>query len=195
MTRLPTHSATARPKAAARRGLWVAISGRQPRGPLEAFGVAAAAVLLGGCSLLLDFSEPGLPTFPEEECAFGEPNDRIEDATPLTAEPVAAALCRADRERPDVDFFSLTVPPGQLITQLTLRFTQKGADGNLDLYLYDAAGVTALGEATSGDSDETLTCLSAACPHTLLPGAYLVEVREALTSLVGNRYTLELMTQ
>jgi Bacterial pre-peptidase C-terminal domain len=184
MSRPPTHSATARRTAAA----WPA-----------AIGAISIAFLAGGCSLLLDFSEPERPTFPEEECAFGEPNDLPAEATPLGAEPVAAALCRSDRAdgagSPDVDFFSITVPLGQLVTQLTLRFAQDGTQGNLDLYLHDATGNTELGKAVSGDDDEVLTCLSAACPSTLQPGTYLVEVRESITSLTGNRYTLELTTQ
>jgi hypothetical protein len=168
--------------------------GERRRGRLLGGAAWLAALLSSGCSLLLDFSEPELPKFPDEECAAGEPNDLPAEATPLPAEPVAAALCRRD-DGPDVDFFTLTVAPGQLITQLALRFSQAGGEGDLDLYLYDATGNTELGKAVSDDSDETLTCLSAACPHTLLPGTYLVEVREALRSLVGNRYTLELMAQ
>jgi hypothetical protein len=158
-------------------------------------GLAALAAALAGCSLLLDFSEPELPKFSEEECALGEPNDLPEEAAPLSAEPVAAALCRGSRERPDTDFFSLTVPPGQSITQLSLRFTQKDKDGNLDLYLYDAAGNVEFGRSTSEDSDERITCPSSSCISPLEPGSYLVEVRESITSLVGNRYTLELMVQ
>lgn len=180
-----TRGATARWEKARGKG-WV-------RGATVTTVALIALAPAAGCSLLLDFSEPDLPTFPAAECAFGEPNDLSEQATPLPTEPVAAALCRPEVDVPDVDFYALIVPAGQLITQLSLRFTQKGLQGNLDLYLHDAAG-RELGRATSPDDDELLACPSAAC-GSLLPGAYLVEVRESITSLVGNRYTLELMTQ
>ena len=181
-----THGATAR----SAKALAVALrAARRATKAAAAMAVAMTlAMTLGGCSLLLDFSEPELPTYPAAECAHGEPNDLPEEATPLSAEPVAAALCR-----PDLDFYSLTVPAGQLITQLSLRFTQKGTQGNLDLYLHDAAGKE-LGRATSDDDDEVLACPSVAC-GSLLPGTYLVEVRESISSLTGNRYQLELRTQ
>lgn len=170
MSRPPTHSATA-----------------------ARIGGAALALFSGGCSLLLDFSEPEPPSYPAEECGYGEPNDAPEEATPLTAEPVAAALCRR-AAGPDFDFFSLTVSPGQSITHLTLRFTQDGPQGNLDLYLYDAAGVE-VGKAASSDDDEVITCPGAPCISRLEPGAYVLEVRESIFSLSGNRYTLELQAQ
>ena len=158
----------------------------RPPAPAPALAALSAlgALLGGGCSLLVDFdSEP--PVYPTEECAFGEPNDTPATATPLPAEPVAAALCH-----PDLDFYTFTIPAGRISTRIDLRFTQSGIQGNLDLRLFDADD-RLRASSVSDDSDEQIRCPGITCEE-LPAGEYLLEVRETLTSTTGNRYQLEL---
>lgn len=145
----------------------------------------AALGPLAGCSLLLDFD--GAPdVFPPDECRAGEPNDSRETAAPLLpGEVVAAALCR-----PDVDYYAIDIPAGRLSTRIDLRFVQSGADGNLDLRLFDADGRTRA-SSLSTDSDEQIRCPSNTC-EDLEVGTYVLEVREEITSTTGARYQLEL---
>jgi hypothetical protein len=162
----------------------------QPAIPAAGAAVSKYALLLGlalssgACSLIVDF-DSAAPDYPADECAFGEPNDTPATATPLPAEPVAAALCH-----PDLDYYTLTIPAGRLSTRVDLRFTQSGAQGNLDLRLFDAED-RLRASSLSADSDEQLRCPGTSCEE-LAPGDYLLEVREALTSTAGNRYQLEI---
>lgn len=155
-------------------------------GPLGSLASLVSALLVGGCSLLVDFDSDA-PLFPTDECAFGEPNDSPETATPLEVAPtvlVAAALCR-----PDLDYYSLPLPAGRISTRIDLRFVQTGVQGNLDLRLFDAEG-RMRASSLSNDNDEQIRCPGTTCEE-LPPGDYLLEVREALTSTAGNRYELE----
>lgn len=161
---------------------------RAPRTALRATALAALAVTAwgpaAGCSLLLDFdSEP--PVFPPDECAYGEPNDTRETAAPLSpGEVIAAALCR-----PDVDYYALEIPAGRVSTRIDLRFVQAGAQGNLDMRLFDGEG-RMRASSLSTDSDEQIRCPSNTC-EDLPVGTYVLEIREEVSSTTGARYQLE----
>lgn len=174
-----TSEATSHANRAASRAPWTA-----PAAALAALGVIAGGPL-AGCSLLLDFdSEP--PVFPPDECAYGEPNDTREMATPLLAgEAVTAALCR-----PDVDYYAVEIPEGRISTRIDLRFVQAGVPANLDLRLFDAEGRTRA-SSLSTTGDEQIRCPSPTCAD-LPVGTYVLEVREEVTSTTGARYQLEL---
>lgn len=158
---------------------------------------AASLLLLpaAGCSLILDFSDEAIPKdagpdapYTAAECAYGEPNDRPEDAMVITSSDTGpAAICAGDVE--DHDFYKLTVPA--MTTRVEIRIdTTFRPTGDLELRLYHPTGTTQ--SAGFGD-EEKIVCpgpgLPTACP-TLPAGDYVFEVFPAMASV--NRYTFAL---
>lgn len=145
--------------------------------------------LAGGCSLILDFDEELVS---EDECAIGEPNQTQETASPVLEESpertITAAICR-----PDIDFYSLAVETGQVVTIVELFFEQRGARGDLDLRLYSASGVM-VATSMRMEGGERIICPGSGC-ESLRAGNYVIEVREPLTSTTGNRYRLTTRSQ
>ena len=157
--------------------------------PLASAAMLLMLALAGGCSLILDFDEERVS---EDECAIGEPNQTQETASPILEESperaIAAAICR-----PDIDFYSLAVATGQVVTIVELFFEQRGAQGDLDLRLYSASGVM-VATSMPRDGGERIICPGSGC-ESLPAGNYVIEVRERLTSTTGNHYTLETRKQ
>jgi len=152
--------------------------------------------LASGCSLILDFSESQIPidappdVFTAAECSFSEPNDTFAAAVAINAgETAMAALC-ADGFQ-DRDFYKFTVPAAT--TTLTAGITFTNLAGDLDMYLYDAAGVQLSFSAGSADN-ESLVCpgVTPACGLGMTPpipeGDYVLEVRSLAN--VQNTYGL-----
>jgi hypothetical protein len=156
----------------------------------------ASCLAQTGCSLILDFSESQIPidappdVFTVAECSFKEPNDNFEAA--IAYDPVeggAAAVCADGFD--DKDFYKFTVPDA--ITTLTVGITFQHLGGDLDLFLYDAAGIQQSFSAGSLDN-ESITCpgTAPACAlgmtPPIAPGDYVFEVR-GLTG-VQNTYSI-----
>ena len=97
-----------------------------------------------------------------------EPNDNILKATPLDAS-MSGAICLADE-----DWFSLTVAKD---SKVTLAFAH--AQGDLDLYAFDADG-NCVAQSVTAEDTETLD---------LTPGSYYLLVRGADNAAV-NTYTI-----
>lgn len=156
------------------------------------------AVLVPGCSLILDFSDRAIPKdaaidsrFSAAECAYGEPNDTPATATALTGgETGPAAICSSG-STDDLDYYSFQVPMGTMTTTISISFQNQ--IGDLDLALYD--GNATFITASRGFSDgETIICpgTTPSCA-ALAPGTYIFEVQPATTG-VQNSYTFSVAT-
>lgn len=145
-----------------------------------------ALLSLGGCSLVLDFSDEQIPKdaydlpYTQEQCDFKEPNDTLETAAVLVGgEPTSAAICM--NEPADRDFYKFTVPADATSVAISISFPE-GATGDLDLKLYDATG-SVLAQSRGFSTTESITCpaTNPAC-NALTPGDYVFEVFPALTT-------------
>ncbi len=151
-----------------------------------------ASVLLGGCSLILDFSEsapppPDAALFTQAECDHKEPNNSIDTAAVIDATEVGpAAICPGD----DHDFYKFTVPPNTASVTVKITFVTS-ATGDLDLKLADTGGSTQ-GQSRGFENDETVVCPGASplCPM-LAAGDYIFDVFPAQPGFV-NRYDIAL---
>lgn len=161
------------------------------------FGVGLGCLAQAGCSLLLDFSDSQIPidappdVFTVAECSFAEPNDTFESAVAQTVgTPAMAALC-ADGAQ-DKDFYKFTVPAATVSLTAKIEFTNLA--GDLDLYLYDSAGIE-LSRSVSNRDNEQIVCPGAApaCALGMTPpipeGDYVLEVRSL--GGVQNTYSVD----
>jgi hypothetical protein len=166
----------------------------------------ASLLILGlpGCSLILDFSDKAAPKdaavdspFPGDECAYGEPNDMVVDAFPITpgTDTGPAAICPNGTGTDDLDYYKFTVPAGTTTTTVTVDFTN--ARGDLDLKLYDATG-TMLAQSRGFTDEEKIVCPNP--PSTtplcgaLAAGDYVFEVFPAVPGAT-NDYTFAVTLQ
>jgi hypothetical protein len=141
---------------------------------------------LGGCTAILDFSDPiGDPVDggavdggPEVDggadaalavCLAFEPNENTAEATPIMPMDIAAATCAPD----DVDVYAFTVAAGQDV-QVTLSFTYD-VDHDLDLRLLDADGGVITVSSGTGDTEQITRTLGMA--NALPEGNYHIEVQ------------------
>src|SRR5690348_6284721 len=96
------------------------------------------AVLVPGCSLILDFSDRAIPKdapidsrFTAAECAYDEPNDTAATAHALqSGETGPAAICSSGGTD-DLDYYSFQVPMGTMATTISISFQNQ--IGDLDL--------------------------------------------------------------
>ena len=150
-----------------------------------------------GCSALLDFSDNAIPkdappdVFTVAECTFAEPNDTFETAVAYTPGDAAMAALCADGFQ-DKDFYKITVPAATTTLTVGINFAQLG--GDLDLHLYDSAGVE-LGFSAGSLDNEKIVCpgTAPACALGMTPpipeGDYIFEVRGLAN--VQNTYTID----
>ncbi len=167
---------------------------------LRAIVVAALAVSLGACSLLLDFSDKAIPKdasldapdapYTADECAYDEPNDTVATAALVTrADMGPAAICANPGGAEDHDFYKFSVP--MLTTSVAITIAFMNAVGDLDLRLYDATGTVIAQSRGFGDT-EMITCPGSSPPCSMLAaGEYVFEVFPAVTGAVNN-YTFTL---
>ncbi|MDB4964043.1 MAG: hypothetical protein JWP01_4042 [Myxococcales bacterium] len=158
--------------------------------------MAAALGPLAGCSLILDFSDKAIPIdaqpdapYTDEQCAYMEPNDSVEQAMLITTADVGpAAICASETE--DHDFYKFTVPANTASVSVKILFTNR-ASGDLDLKILDLTG-TMLAQSRGFLDGETIVCpaLSPRC-DALAPGDYVFEVFPALAGAV-NSYDIAL---
>jgi hypothetical protein len=152
---------------------------------------------VAGCSLVLDFSDQAIPKdapidapYTQAECDYKEPNETAAAAAALLpAETGPAAICAGGVE--DHDFYQLAVPA--TATKVEIRIsTAYRPTGDLDLRLYDKAGVVMLSQSHNFSNDEVITCpgMSPMCP-TLAAGDYVFEVFPGVPGSV-NAYTIAL---
>lgn len=136
-----------------------------------------AIVLLGGCSLILDFSPSDDATpveydaaGPPVRCTEGEPNEDFAQAVTAT-DSIEAAICEAG----DLDFWSFEVD-GAMDVVATATFTAGGdpSDTDLEMQLVDSTGAV-LTVSTGVDGDERIE-QSAALSNRLLAGTYAAVV-------------------
>jgi hypothetical protein len=151
-------------------------------------------LMASGCSLVLDFDDPPSPpdavpidAIVGSACDFGEDNQTRQTAHPLG--PVSgqlAGIC----EPGDHDFYSIDVAEGQVLV-FEVRFGQLGAQGDLDIRVYDVNGEI-VGSSASSDDDERIECPAAQPPCGLLPaGPYFLEVFGFGDAAI-NGYSMEL---
>ena len=151
------------------RGAW-----RPHTSALAASLVALAFLDLGACSLILDFSEPEHDAAPGDGavdlCTVYEPNDSRDAPTDLVPGVHGpAAICPGG----DRDFYRFALAEGADL-DLLITFTNRAGAGDLELRLYDAAGVK-IAESLSFDDDEQII-RSAALGNALGGGDYTFEV-------------------
>ncbi len=146
----------------------------------EAVIALAAAALLSGCSLVLDFSErvDAAPEF-NPRCDVAEPNDEAALAQPTDA-PQNAALCGAS----DVDFFILAVGPSDdVLIEVT-----GDADFNPSLELLKETDLLTVDSSDGPGSTESIRrALDEG--NQLAEGTYLIELKgssQASGSKEGN---------
>jgi len=129
-----------------------------------------ALVALGGCSLILDFSElpdAGPSDDAPDPCAAYEPNDSTAAAFSLEAPAdVAAAICIADPT--DIDYYRFEAPGGQ--------------DATVVLTMMDGTGPTSLGLRLLDSFDGVVAEQDTFMPEesvvgtALTAGTYYIEV-------------------
>jgi hypothetical protein len=113
---------------------------------------------------------------PPPACEDDDREDGDDDpagATPVSAEPVAGVVCGGDR-----DWFALDVEAGCAVRAL-LDFTH--ADGDLDLYLVDAAGGEVTRSATAGDGETIDSAVAEAGTYYLVVDLFDVAGRNTYT--------------
>ncbi len=125
-------------------------------------GGLACVLLLSGCEVVLDFgvhpdavppdaAGPDAMLVPDP-CTVLEPNDDPTMAQPLTTgENRYAAICPGA----DVDFYKVTIASGQT---LDFKILFKNANGDLDMQLYDATGVSVVAESRGFVDNEEIKC-------------------------------------
>ena len=163
---------------------------------------STACLVLGGCSLILDFSDGAIPVdatadtpFSQAECDYKEPNDSIAIAAVFDpAEVGPAAICSTTEGVDDHDFYRFTVPAG--ITTVRIRITfQTSPTGDLDLRLYDKTGATVLSSSVGFMDVEEITCpgQSPLCNQNMMlaPDDYIFEVYSGVAG-GANRYDISL---
>jgi len=158
--------------------------------------LVTAATLLGGCSLLLDFSNDAIPKdgtadspFSQAECDYKEPNDSAQTAAMIdpAVDTGPGAICPGATD--DHDFYKFTVPAAIASVTVSISFTNSPT-GDLDLRLYDKTGASVLARSSGFGDQETIVCpgQSPACV-ALAPDDYIFEVFPALAGAV-NSYTI-----
>ena len=158
---------------------------------------AFALLLLPGCSLILDFSDPpappdaiGVDAIDNAACSFGEPNDDQAHAFALSpgTSPAAGICANGDR-----DYYAITVADNQTMT-FEILFHQDGQHGDLDEELLDSNG-QALARSLSSDDNEKIVCpgTSPSCLQ-LAAGTYYVDVFGFGDATV-NGYTINFSVQ
>jgi hypothetical protein len=153
--------------------------------------LASAALVAGGCSLILDFA-PGADGGPGDDagsdggaavhCTVGEPNDEVDAAGALDGS-IDAANCA---EGPD--YWSFEVGEGQDL-EVLLTFTAGASD--LEMQLLSMAGEV-LTISTGTDGDEQID-QSLALGNQLEAGTYVIAVLGRETSAM-NDYHLTVET-
>ena len=150
-----------------------------------------------GCSLVLDFSSSAIPidAGPDapataEECMFAEPNDSFAMAVDLPVTSVGpGAICASGFD--DHDFYKIAVPAATATMTIQISFINSQS-GDLDLYLYDAAG-TQISLSVGTSDNEKITCPGASPSCSLaspIPeGNYVFEVRGGVSGS-QNRYDI-----
>jgi len=169
---------------------------------VRAFVLASPLVVLGACSLVLDFSNKAIPKdaaidgpYTAAECAYDEPNDSVTTAAMITtADTGPAAICApSGGASEDDDYYKFTVPTGTTKVTFQIQFDDI-PNGDLDLRLFDASG-TQLVQSRSFGATETITCPNTSPPcGTLAAGDYIVEVFPGATGNI-NAYTFQLTLQ
>jgi hypothetical protein len=146
-----------------------------------------AAVLSGGCSLILDFSEladAGATSDSADSCAAFEPNDTRAEAVLVEDGGNSAAICL--QTPPDLDFFRFTTPGEQ---DVVIRLAMPDGTGplNLNMRLY-AGSDTPIAESNQ-EGEEDLIERIADGDGQLAAGDYEVEVFGVAPGNI-NEYTL-----
>src|SRR5262245_2022494 len=98
---------------------------------------------VGGCSLLLDFSDQAVPRdaspdapFDAADCAYKEFDDSLAAAAAIALSDTGpAAICSGVIE--DHDFYRFTVPAAVTRVEIRVGYVVRPG-GDLDLRLYDA---------------------------------------------------------
>jgi len=154
---------------------------------------AAALVLVaaaGGCSLILDFSDPpdaGPPdsAVDEQSCMAYEPNDTPAEAPVVTAGDYAAAVCG----NAETDYFRFSVDGAQAVLA-RITFDNRGGAGDIDLRLLSGDGSSTIDESrTSNDTEEVMCPGGTFCTGLLPAGDYLLQVF-GFSAAVESAYTL-----
>jgi hypothetical protein len=161
---------------------------------LTGLGVVLACGL-GGCSLVLDFSDNQIPKdalidgpASQEECDYKEPNDSVDVAALISPTDVGpAGICTSGVD--DHDFYKFTVPAATASVSVKITFVNRPT-GDLDLRLYDKTGATVIAQSRGFADDETIMCPSTSCA-ALAADDYVFEVFPALAG-AANRYDLAL---
>lgn len=154
-----------------------------------------------GCSLFLDFSDSQIPidappdVFTTAECSFKEPNDSFETAIAhAPGEPAAAAICADGFD--DRDFYKVTVPAAT--TTLTIEIMFDTLIGDLDLHLFDGAGIEQSFSAGNMNNEKIVcpgtapACMLGSTPP-IPEGDYVFEVRHLAN--VQNTYSIAITLQ
>lgn len=158
--------------------------------------IAAALLLsvgLGGCSLILDFDEPGEgppidAPVTDQLCMMFEPNESPAEATALAVGTVMAAICGGE-----TDFYRITLDGASNAT-ISVAFMNRGGAGDIDLRLLNASGASAIDESRTSNDTETVMCPGGImCTGALPAGDYLVQVLP-FNAAVMSEYTLTFMT-
>jgi len=146
------------------------------------WGVVACA-LLGGCSLILDFNDPGgggggIDAMPADAgpvgdggdpCSAYEPNNSLSTAYPIEAGTYSpVGVCPSG----DRDFYSFAVDGAQDVVIDALFTNGQGMD--LEMRLYNDQGMVIARSETFTDNEEIV---QSSATNTLLPaGTYSVEI-------------------
>jgi hypothetical protein len=162
---------------------------------------AALLAWVPGCSLLLDFDDPGdgvtidASTTPDaaQLCDAFEPNNNQTQAIAVENGSFPAAIC----PKGDRDWYAFTVDGAQDAT-IEIMFDNRMGLGDLDMLLYTAGGAVLEPRANGAEDVETIerTATSALCtgPSMLCrleAGTYGIEVY-AFDNRRENNYTFTL---
>jgi len=164
------------------------------RGGALAGGVSLC-LSLGGCSLVLDFSEqddagpidatlfdgPDAP----DPCTLFEPNDMISDAVQIDPGNYGLGICPAGES----DFLRFTVGANADVT-IRISFSNTDGGGDLDLRLFDASD-GAVVVVSEGFGDEELISRTVAGGNALAAGDYIIQIFP-FSVMIQNNYLLEL---
>jgi hypothetical protein len=154
--------------------------------------IAAALIVslgLGGCSLILDFDEPGEgppidAPVTDQLCMMFEPNDLPGEATPLPVGTIMAAICGGE-----TDYFRITLDGVSDVT-VTINFSNRNGAGDIDLRLLNASGAATIDESRTSNDTETVMCPGGImCTGALPAGDYLVQVLP-FNAAVMSEYTM-----
>ena len=168
---------------------------------MRMFAVAALGTQ-ASCSLILNFSDsagvhdaaPPDSFYTAAECAYDEPNDTPQTATPIVPGNYGpAAICPTGSDgSPDLDYYTFAVPDGTTAVTITMMYMARGSTGDLNLDLYDATA-TEIASEDDFNTTKVITCPSSATPicAALGSGNYTFEVSPSLPGNV-NDYTFSL---